>query len=297
MNGLLLIDKPSGPTSFDVVRAVRRAAQKRKVGHTGTLDPLASGLLVVCIGEATKLVPFLMEGTKRYLAQVALGAETDSDDALGEVVDEMPIPKLTRTDLEAALTGFIGRIDQKPPKLSALKQNGEPLHRRVRRGEQVDPKIRQVEVQGIEITDLSETNFSLDVRCGKGTYIRALARDIARALNTRGHLAELRRIETSGFNIDEALRLDELETIANVGGLSERCLTLADALPRWPRITLSADEESRIRNGQAISLADCEESLGSQENAHLSLLSQDGKLVAVARLDGDRVQPVRVMKV
>ena len=167
MNGLILVDKPSGPTSFDVVRAVRRAANQRKVGHTGTLDPLASGLIVVCLGQGTKLVPFLMDSQKRYLAGVVLGAETDTDDALGEVTQEASVPELQRELLTSVLREFVGCIQQVPPMFSALKKNGEPLYRKARRGESVAPDAREVEINRLDLVRITDDGFDLDIRCGK----------------------------------------------------------------------------------------------------------------------------------
>ncbi|MCP4677111.1 MAG: tRNA pseudouridine(55) synthase TruB [Deltaproteobacteria bacterium] len=288
MDGLLLIDKPTGPTSFDVVRAVRRAANERKVGHAGTLDPLASGLLVTCIGEGTKLVPFLMESEKRYLAKIALGAETDTDDALGIVTKEASIPTMSQTALSQILTKFTGCIQQTPPKYSALKSGGEPLYKKARRGEEVNPKAREVNIVSIDLIELTETGFAIDVRCGKGTYIRSLARDIARSIGTCGHLTALRRIETSGFNLEDALSMTELESTSKQNEIKKNLISPADSLPTLPRITLSQEDEERIRQGQSVSSTD------STQDGHVSLLSPEGHLCAVARLTQGRLQPVRV---
>ncbi|MCP4676823.1 MAG: tRNA pseudouridine(55) synthase TruB [Deltaproteobacteria bacterium] len=293
MDGILLIDKPSGPTSFDIVRAVRRAANERKVGHAGTLDPLASGLLVVGIRQGTKLIQFLMDSEKRYLAEVALGDETDTDDALGVVTQEKPVPSISRDMLEDTLAGFIGKIKQTPPKYSALKEGGEPLYRKARRGENVTPKTREVEIRSIELTDLSERRFSIDVRCGKGTYIRALARDVARSLGTLGHLTALRRIETSGFRVDEAMPLADLESASKHERLVKKVISLAEALPALPKIILSPEDETKIRHGQPMLVAEVPKAIDLADGTHVSLLTKENNLCAIARLDGDQLRPVR----
>ena len=205
MDGILLVDKPSGPTSFDVVRQTRKKSNQRKVGHAGTLDPLASGLLVVCLGQGTKLVPYLMAGDKRYKVRVKLGEETDTLDAEGEIVEVAPVPRVDESILRTELDRFVGTIEQLPPTYAAIKQDGEPLYRKARRGEKVSPKSRVVEIDDIEITDIESDAFELAVRCKKGTYIRSLARDVAYALGTVGHVTQLRRVSTSGFTVDDAL--------------------------------------------------------------------------------------------
>lgn len=294
MNGVLLIDKPSGPTSFDVVRAVRRAARQRKVGHAGTLDPLASGLLVVCLGQGTKLVPFLMEGEKRYAATVRLGCETATDDALGEPTERVAVPALTAGEVTAALARFRGAIDQVPPAFSALKSGGEPLHRKARRGEQVAPAPRTVTVHALELVRLGGDEIDLDVLCSKGTYIRSLARDLGRALGTRAHLAALRRTAGSGFDVADALPLTDLDRIAEPGELAERIVPLARALPSLPAVELTPDDLARVRDGGPIPAAD--RGLTDDERAapHIRLLTPAGELIAIARPAGDLLQPERV---
>ncbi len=293
MDGILLIDKPSGPTSFDVVRAVRRAANERKVGHAGTLDPLASGLLVVGIRQGTKLIQFLMDGEKRYVAEVALGSETDTDDALGEVIQHKQIPNLSRSIVENVLAGFVGKIQQTPPKYSALKEGGEPLYRKARRGERVTPKTREVEIASIELTDLEESGFTIDVRCKKGTYIRALARDVARSLDTVGHIKTLRREEASGFHVDEAMHLDQLEPVSKEGLLPKRIISLAGALPSLPKVILAPEDETKIRYGQPIPSADFPQTIDLTDGTPVSLLTHENNLCAIARLDGDQLRPIR----
>jgi tRNA pseudouridine55 synthase len=294
MNGVLLIDKPSGPTSFDVVRAVRRLLDERRVGHAGTLDPLASGLLVVGIGQGTKLIPFLMDSEKRYLARVALGAQTDTDDVSGEITHRAPVPKIEEEELRNRLKGFIGRIRQVPPVYSALKKNGEPLYRKARRGEEIALEAREVAIHNIEIVELEADVFSIDVRCGPGTYMRSLARDVAIALGTRGHLKSLRRTDTSGFNVEEALCFGDFESARGRDGIKDRVIPLSGVLRSAPKLSLSKEEQALVANGQPVALANLEDSVDAPLNSHVRLLDGDDRLVAVARREEHCLKPVRV---
>ncbi|MBW2532247.1 MAG: tRNA pseudouridine(55) synthase TruB [Deltaproteobacteria bacterium] len=292
MHGILLVDKPSGPTSFEVVRAVRRAAGQRKVGHSGTLDPLASGLLVVGLGEGTKLTPYLMSSEKRYRALVVLGAATDTDDRLGREIARAPVPALTRDHVEQALAGFVGEVRQVPPAYSALKRDGEALHRKARRGEQVRPEPRLVTIRAIDVLALERTSIELDVRCGKGTYIRSLARDLGEALGTRAHLAELRRLSSAGFSVERAVTLDDLCRCDFPGEIAPRVLSMADALPGLPAVILDDGLRRRVGHGQRLSIEDiadppCREGL-------VRMIGPAGELVAVASLADGVARPLRV---
>jgi len=333
MDGVLLVDKPCGPTSFDVVRLARRVSGTKRVGHTGTLDPLASGLLVVCLGTHTRLVPYLMAGAKRYEARVALGCGTDTDDADGKIVARAEVPPLNLEVVEAAVARFLGDVVQHPPRYSALKIDGQAAYRRARRGEEVALAPRTVAIHGIDVNGVGGGEISLDVRCGAGTYIRALARDLAVALGTVGHVAALRRTEASGFDVAEAVRADGIEGLAARGEL-ERLLHVGQAALRgMPRIVLSSEEAVAISCGRSIPLreeiplnppfskgevrrsentetesekmdAESErtdavperspfEEGGLGDSRHVALLSQDGALLAVARVEGELLRPER----
>jgi tRNA pseudouridine55 synthase len=288
MDGVLLVDKPSGPTSFEIVRLVRRATGTRRVGHAGTLDPLASGLLVVCLGTHTRLVPYLVSGAKRYDAVVALGRGTDTDDAEGEVVARAEVPPLDREAVEAAAASFLGEIRQRPPPYSALKVGGQAAHRRARRGEEVSLTPRVVSIHAIDVIGVDGAEIRLDVRCGAGTYVRALARDLAIALGTVGHVAALRRTEASGFEVAEAIPAAEVEVLTARGELERLLHVGAAALRRMPRVALNDEDAASIACGRAIprpaDLAD---------PTHVALLAPDGALLAVARIDGELLKPER----
>lgn len=289
MDGILVIDKASGPTSFDVVRMVRKRANQKKVGHAGTLDPLASGLLVVCLGQATRLVPYLMDGEKTYAVRIALGRGTDTLDADGEVTETKAVPSFDESGLREVLRGFIGQIEQTPPKYSAIKQNGEALYKKARRGERVDVSPREVVIHAIDIDHLTDTDIALTIRCEKGTYIRSLARDIAVRLGTVGHVTVLRRTATSGFQLADALSFEQLKQ-PDID-LSKHLLPLSKGAAHLLHIELSEADERAIRFGQSIPFADSEALAPSQTAA---LMSEDGELVALAEHRGDGLKPFRV---
>lgn len=204
-NGVLVIDKPSGPTSHDVVAWARRALGTRTVGHAGTLDPMATGVLVLGIGEGTKLTSYLMGEDKEYETTLALGSETDTLDADGSVIAQALVPALERAKIELALRDFVGVYGQVAPAVSAIKQEGVPLHERVRRGEVVSAPLREVRCERIDVLAIREREIDLRVRCGKGFYVRSLGRDLALALGTRGHLRSLRRTRSGLFDGKDAL--------------------------------------------------------------------------------------------
>lgn len=218
--GVFLVDKPAGPTSFKIVQQVRRALNIKKVGHSGTLDPFASGLLVICAGRsATRIIPQLMDGEKEYEATLQLGIETDTQDPEGTVIAEKAIPALNSDEIRRCLSGFVGKQLQSPPCYSALTHEGKPLYYYARRGIKVEKKPRQIEIMAIECIHLGADKLTIRVICGKGTYIRTLAADIGRALGCGAHLKVLRRIRNGPFSVlnglpgeklasrDEAVRL------------------------------------------------------------------------------------------
>lgn len=204
--GVLLIDKPVGPTSFRVVQQVRRALQIKKVGHSGTLDPFASGLLIVCAGRpATRMIPLLMDGDKVYEAELQLGVETDTLDREGRVVAENRVPELDMPAVLACLERFRGPQLQAPPAFSAVKHEGKPLYHYARQGIMIEKQARLVQIDELHCTFLAKETMGLRVRCGKGTYIRTLAADIGRALGCGAHLTALRRLENGPFSVTAAL--------------------------------------------------------------------------------------------
>lgn len=291
MNGLVIVDKPTGCTSHDVVQRVRRALKQKSVGHAGTLDPLATGVLVVALGEGTKLVSHLQSDDKRYQVTVALGAETDSLDADGEVTVTAAVPPLDLAMVEQALPAFIGRHPQEAPKLSAIKVGGRPLHRRTRRGEDVQAPVREVELYSATVDAVGPTEITLSLHCGKGFYVRSLARDLARALGTVGHVKMLRRTASGAFGLDRALYGDGLTFEA----VAERVIPLRDACGALRRVDLTEEGVGHARHGRPIGpdhvVGDGWREADDDES--LALFAPDGEPVALGRREGEVLRVVR----
>ena len=291
MNGILIVDKPAGCTSHDVVQRVRKALRQRSVGHAGTLDPLATGVLVVAVGEGTKLVSHLQSDDKRYQVTIALGAETDSLDADGEITETGDVPPLDAVAVEQALRAFIGRHPQEAPKLSAIKVAGTPLHRRVRRGEEVVAPVRSVDLYEATVDEVSQEALVLSLHCGKGFYVRSLARDVARALGTLGHVKVLRRTASGAFSIDEALYGEQMtaETIA------ERLIPLREACGALTRVELTEEGVAHARHGRPIGaevlIGESWRDASPEES--LALFAPDGDPVALGRRVEEGIRVVR----
>ena len=228
VHGVLLLDKPRGITSQQALFRVRKLLRAAKAGHGGTLDPLADGLLILCFGAATKFAQRHLEADKRYTAVLQLGVRTSTDDGEGDVLETRPVAGVDRAAVEALLPRFIGLIDQVPPMHSALKRDGKPLYAYARAGEVIDVPARRVRVDAIDVLSCSGDTLVLDVRCGKGTYIRSLARDIGEALGCGAHLAALRRTESGGFDVTQAIALEAAEGMP--AAELQAALLLPDAL-------------------------------------------------------------------
>lgn len=245
MQGLLLIDKPQGKTSFSAVANVKWLAQEKRVGHTGTLDPMATGVLPIFIGRATALSSLLLDGDKRYRATVRLGITTDTQDITGKVLKESEV-KVTKDDLIRALEHFTGKISQIPPMYSAIKKDGVRLYSLAREGETVEVEPREIEIYSIElVSDFTDNTFVIDTHVSKGTYIRALARDIGEYLGCGATLTELRRTYAAGFSIEDCVRLDEL-TRENV---SQYILNEEVAVKGFKEIQVTEKQAVRFTNG------------------------------------------------
>ncbi|HSP56684.1 MAG TPA: tRNA pseudouridine(55) synthase TruB [Halomonas sp.] len=267
VNGVLLLDKPKGLSSNHALQQARRLFQAQKAGHTGTLDPMATGLLPVCFGEATKFSAHLLEADKVYRTRVELGAITDTGDAEGERVERFAVPRLVEADVEAALEGFRGDIDQVPPMYSALKHQGRKLYELAREGKTVARAARRVTVYDARLLAFEGEAFELEVRCSKGTYIRTLAEDIGRALGCGGYISALRRLATGPF---EASRMLSLETLEGLAGQAEREATLlpVDALvAHLPELKVNAEADRRLNHGQSASVGT--DGLAAGETARL----------------------------
>lgn len=285
VHGVLVVDKPLGPTSHDVVAWARRALGTRAVGHTGTLDPMATGVLVMAVGEGTKLVPYLTSDEKAYDFELALGAETDTLDAQGAVVAEAPVPALDEAVVRAAIARFVGPQQQRPPAYSAIKVDGVALHARARRGEAVEAPLREVTVHALELRSLAP--LRLHVRASKGFYVRSLGRDLARALGTLGHLTALRRVASGAFRIEQAVSGEALAAARADASLRPairaRVLSLESAVEGgFVRLVLDAQGEADARVGKLVRAP-----LEVAEGTLVAMISTAGRLVAIGERRGD----------
>jgi tRNA pseudouridine55 synthase len=295
VNGFLLVDKPSGWTSHDVVAKVRNLARLKKVGHAGTLDPMATGLLVLGLGRCTRLLRFVQEAPKEYVATAMLGVATDSLDADGAVLAREPMP-VGLDDVSAVLSRFVGSIHQVPPMVSARKVDGRRLYELAREGVEVAREPRPVTIHHLEITDFAPCDYpemTFCVRCSKGTYVRTLADDIAGALGGRAHLTALRRMANGKLTVDEAHSIDELEARAAEGTLLESLVSPASGLPDLAAVTVEEAAEAAVRNGVSFPVP----ALGRDlpEEGPVRLLDQSGGLLAVYAVDGGRARAQVVM--
>ena len=253
-HGILNLDKPAGWTSHDVVAWVRRVLREKRVGHAGTLDPMATGVLLVCVGQATRVVEYLTAGQKVYRAEAQLGVTTDTYDADGQVIATAPVPPLTADDLRGALAGFVGEIQQRPPAYSAIKQGGEAAYRKARRGEAVELPARPVTIHGIELLDWdpAASKFTIEVTCGPGTYIRSLTHDLGQILGCGAVLTRLTRTRSGQFTLDDAVALDDLAEAARADEVSRHLHPLAAALAKLTRVPVDAEQTARLTRGQFI---------------------------------------------
>ncbi len=283
--GFLNIDKPLGITSHDVVARVRRVFGIKKVGHAGTLDPLATGVLIVCVGAATRLSEYVMHQTKAYRAQVKLGEATTTDDAEGEVTQATDAAHITQQDVEALLLTFTGDIEQLPPMYSAVKQGGKKLYELARQGETVQRKPRAVRIDALAIAEWGTPIFTLDVVCGSGTYIRSLARDMGDVLGVGAHLAGLVRTRSGQFQIENAVTLDVL---ADASDPAAHLITPAHALADYPSVTLDPPALDHVLHGRSTPGA----TLPDDELAFA--YSENGEFVAILKARRGKWHPHKV---
>jgi tRNA pseudouridine55 synthase len=253
-NGILLVDKPRGMTSHDVVDAVRCMAGIRQVGHTGTLDPDASGVLVLCLGRATRFARFFEALDKTYWTVMQLGSYTDTQDATGLVVRQCPVPALVRSDLEGVLRQFTGPVQQIPPMYSAVKHQGQRLYHLARQGRTVARQARHIFVQRLELIDVRGAWVTFSVTCSKGTYIRTLCEDIGMTLGCGAHMVSLQRCRVGAFELKDAYALDFIQWRADQGVFGQLLMPLAEALDFLPAITLTARQFDELQKGQGKAL-------------------------------------------
>ncbi len=290
-----MLDKPSGLSSNHALQRVRRLFNAKKAGHTGNLDPLATGVLPICLGEATKVSAFLLDANKGYRAECRLGQRRDTADAEGEIIETAAIPRLSKRKIEKALQKFTGRIEQVPPMYSALKHNGQPLYKLARKGETVDRKPRQVLIHDLCLVNYTDDNIVLDISCSKGTYIRTLAEDIGAALGTCAYVANLRRTLAAPFEENQLTDFEQLQSRSDQGVqcLDELLLPVDAALPDWPFVELTFEQANHIQSGQAV-LVPYSPGAGLMKMYRVDLKSR--KFLGIGKvLDDGRVGPKRLI--
>ncbi len=289
-NNILLVDKPEGLTSFEVVKGVKRIAGTRKVGHSGTLDRFASGLLVICTGKMTRLTQYFLESDKRYRAVIQLGISTETDDFEGEVIRKGSFEALTADEVARGLNSFLGAIEQLPPQYSALKVQGKRASDRVRKGEEVTLKPRQVSIHEIEFIgyDSEKGQVECEIACSKGTYIRSIARDLGEKLGCGAYLSVLRRLQSGHFSVDRAATLEELETFDARGSESgDFSISPLEALGDFSMLTVSEDAARRISTG-AFFQRDEVICLEKKEKNSYVIVDEKKNLIAIADIDIDK---------
>jgi tRNA pseudouridine55 synthase len=279
MDGIILVDKPAGISSAEVVRRIKSRVKPSRVGHLGTLDPIATGLLPILVGEATKLAPFIEGGDKEYEGVIRLGVETDTLDREGKEVRRAEIPTLDQVRLDEVAWQFTGKITQTPPVFSAIKRAGVPLYRRARRGGEVEPPApRAIIVRELRIWADRPDSLRFHIVCTPGTYLRSLARDVATALETAGHLFELRRLRSGTFTIDRAHQLDDV-LVALDCDTALKIIGLRESLPEIPEVFIDGPQERRLRNGDSRVLD------GTVPGGwpFYKVVAQEGRLIAIAK--------------
>ncbi|MDB2682624.1 tRNA pseudouridine(55) synthase TruB [Alphaproteobacteria bacterium] len=297
VHGWINLDKPIGLTSTQAVGKVRRFLNAQKVGHAGTLDPLATGVLPIALGEATKTIPYIQDAFKTYEFTVSWGEQRDTDDSEGEIVatsDSRP----TQEAIEDALPCYIGEIEQTPPRFSAIKINGQRAYDLARDGEEFEIKSRIVFVESLELLKVGADSADFVMTCGKGTYVRSLGRDLALKLGTYGYISALRRSGVGSFTTQSAISLDKLEEMGNIAARNQALLPLEVALDDIPALPLKGDEAARLKNGQVLKFTSRPD-FDRLEKAGLTgkteaLASVGNDPVALVEVEGIEIKPVRV---
>ena len=293
VNGILLLDKPAGLTSNAALQQVKKLFRARKAGHTGSLDPLASGLLPICMGEATKVSAFLLDADKHYLVKMRLGERTNTGDAEGEVVEQRPAGDVTGEGLQAAMAGFQGEIEQIPPMYSAVKHKGQRLYKLARQGIEVEREPRSITIHELRLLDFESPVATIRVRCSKGTYVRTLVEDIGEQLGCGAHVADLRRLGVGPFDDSAMLTMQALEARrdeAGEAGLDALLLPMESGLANWPDVHLIGDAAFYLRQGQPVLVPK------APTTGWVRLYEGESRFLGMGEiLDDGRVAPRRLM--
>ncbi len=290
VDGILNINKPTGRTSFSIVALVKRLSGERRVGHAGTLDPLASGVLPVCLGQGTRIVQFLMNGTKSYRAQIELGVTTDTYDASGQVTRKADPSGISPEQIEVALTSFRGVIQQIPPEYSAVKYRGRPLYQWARAGIKVERKSRPAEIHRLELVDFKPPVVTIEAECGKGTYIRSLAHDFGQVLGCGASLKSLVRLQYGPFDIRDAVSLPELEEAFRHGYWSHLVYPIDSVVSHWAAVVVSYDTGRVIRNGAPLVLEKDPGLTLSPAEKRCRVYTPDGHFIGVLHFNSEKGQ-------
>lgn len=282
MNGVILLDKPQGKTSHDMVYFIRRVTGVKKVGHTGTLDPMATGVLPICIGAATKAADMLTFSDKRYIAELTFGAETDTLDAEGSITAQSD-KRCTEEEFHAAAARFTGEIEQIPPMYSAIKQNGKKLYELARQGAEVERKPRAVTIHSIDILEFNGETAKIDVSCSKGTYIRTLCADMGKYLGTLAYMSALRRTRTGQFDISRCYAPDEITRFADEGRLGELIIPIDELFSDYPKLILTQNQEKSVRNGVRMTYR------GGKEGQTYRVFAPNGEFLCISEIRDGRL--------
>lgn len=295
VNGILLLDKAVGITSNAALQEVKKLFYAKKAGHTGSLDPLASGLLPLCMGEATKLSTFLLDSDKVYEGVCQLGSKTTTGDAEGEIIETRPVPKFDEKFLKKVFSQFMGDIEQIPPMHSAIKIDGQPLYKLAHKGIEVERQPRQVHIYELELLEIQESGFRFRLHCSKGTYVRTLVEDIGEVMGCGAHLTGLRRTGVGPFQLEDAVTREELVHIAadkGFDGLDNLMIPMEKALENWPAVHLSENSTYYVRQGQPVQVAK------APTSGWVRLFASDDHFIGVGQvLDDGRVAPKRLLNV
>jgi tRNA pseudouridine55 synthase len=291
-SGVVIVDKPAGITSAKALARVKKLCGVKKAGHAGTLDPFATGVLVCCLNQATRLATFFLHDQKKYRGTLHLGIETDTQDLTGHVLSEKDVAAITAADVRQAVDSFKGTIEQVPPAYSALKHKGTPLYRLARKGQPVQKPPRKVTIAQLTILEIAIPFVSFEVTCSAGTYIRTLCADMGRQLGCGGHLKALQRLESSGFTIAEAVTLDNLAQLAVADRLDDQLISMADALREMPPVTVDHELADRIGHGHWVHRSDLANGPHLEPAAVFKVLDKSGRLLAVMSSpeDGQRLK-------
>jgi tRNA pseudouridine55 synthase len=296
MDGILSINKPRGMTSFGVVALIKRLTSERHTGHAGTLDPEATGVLPVCLGQATRVIEFLFDETKTYLTEVELGITTDTYDSTGKVISTKDSSGITRETLESALNHFRGTIMQTPPMYSAIKHRGQPLYKLARSGIEVERKSRPVQIFSLEINGWSPPIVTLKVDCGKGTYIRSLAYDLGERLSCGAMMKSLVRLRVGPFGIKEALTVSQVEAISQSGNWQQHIYPLDYVLLNFPALVVNKDQQYSLIHGAPIEMEKNNKHPDTKSGNIVRVYTEDGSFLGMAKYDEEnrRWQPEKI---